>query len=90
MLGQLLRFSRRYLVVLDLERHPVAHSFLPLTRWLFRWTELTVHDGCASVAAGFKPWELSSLAVQSSASRAVIRRHWPWFRISLVISSSRL
>ncbi len=90
LVGQLLRFSRRSLVVLDLERHRFARSFLPLTRWLFRWTELTVHDGCVSVAAGFTPKELASLAVQSGASRPVVRRHWPWFRISLVIPSTGL
>jgi SAM-dependent methyltransferase len=88
LVGELLRFSRRALIILDLERHPVSYSFLPLTSWLFRWSELTVHDGCISVAASFKPNELRAIAEQAGVKETVIRRHWPWFRISVVMPSS--
>ena len=87
LVGDLLRFSRRALIVLDLERHPLAYSFLPLTSWLFRWSELTVHDGCISVAASFKANELRWIAEKAGAKENAVQRHWPWFRISAIISA---
>jgi ubiquinone/menaquinone biosynthesis C-methylase UbiE len=87
LVGELHRFSRRALVVLDLERHPLAYSFVPSTRWLFRWSDLTVHDGCASVAASFTANELRWIVEKAGSKETVIQRHWPWFRISAIISS---
>ena len=87
LVGKLLCLARRALIVLDLERHPLAYSFLPSTRWLFDWSEITVHDGCVSVAAGFKVDELRRIGQEAGAKEAVIQRHWPWFRISMMISS---
>jgi SAM-dependent methyltransferase len=87
LVGELLRFSRRALIVLDLERYPLAYSFLPWTSWLFRWSELTVHDGCISVAASFTANELRWIAENAGAKETVIQRHWPWCRVSAVISS---
>jgi len=86
LVAQLLRFPRRALIILDLERHSIAHSFLPLTSRFFRWSELTVHDGCTSVAAGFTVDELRRIAQQAGAKKIKIERHWPWFRISAVVS----
>jgi SAM-dependent methyltransferase len=85
LIRELLRIPRQALIILDLDRHPVAYSFLPVTGWLFGWSELTIHDGCISVAAGFKARELFSIAELAGATRAVIRNHRPWFRISAVI-----
>lgn len=85
LIAQLFRFGRRALIVLDLERHPISYSFLPLTKWLFRWTELTVHDGCTSVGAAFKAAELEKIVQQAGAGRPDVRKHWPWFRISAVL-----
>lgn len=79
------RLARRSVIVLDLERHPFAYFFLPLTRGLFRWSELTVHDGCASVEAAFRHSELESVALAQGPVRATIHRHWPWFRLSIVL-----
>lgn len=87
LMAQLRRFARQAVIVVDLERHPAAYAFLPLTRFLFNWSELTIHDGCISVAAGFKEKELASIAKRAGADRALIHRHWPWFRISVVIPS---
>lgn len=85
-LMRLLRLiARRALIVVDLERHPVACCFLPLTRWLFRWDEITLHDGPISVASGFRAAELDTLAWAAGALRPLIRRHRPWFRISMVL-----
>jgi ubiquinone/menaquinone biosynthesis C-methylase UbiE len=86
LLRELRRFARRALLVLDLERHPVPCAFLPLTRHLLRWSELTVHDGCLSVAAGFTPAELAQIAAQAGAEAVEVRRHRPWFRLSMVVT----
>ena len=85
LIDRLRPFGRRALIVLDLERHPVAYHFLPLTKRLFGWSALTVHDGPVSVAAGFRPEELGSLARAAGFAAVTVRRHWPWFRLSLVI-----
>jgi 2-polyprenyl-3-methyl-5-hydroxy-6-metoxy-1,4-benzoquinol methylase len=77
--------GRRALIVLDLERHPVAYHFLPWTKRLFGWSALTVHDGPVSVAAGFRPEELGSLARAAGFAAVTVRRHRPWFRLSVVI-----
>jgi ubiquinone/menaquinone biosynthesis C-methylase UbiE len=78
------RVARRAVVVIDLERHAVARRFLPMTRWLFGWDPLTVHDGMVSVASGFRVKELESLARRAGLRHAVVRGHRPWFRLSLV------
>lgn len=77
--------ARRALVVLDLERHPLPYYFLPATRWLFRWQELTVHDGRISVEAGFRASELAALARAAGGAGFTVRKHRPWFRLSLVL-----
>lgn len=84
LLREMARVARRAVVVLDLWRHPVAKAFLPVTRHLFGWHELTVHDGVRSVAAGFKAGDLLELAKSAGLPSARVRRHLPWFRISLV------
>jgi SAM-dependent methyltransferase len=83
LLRQFHELSRRTLVVLDLYRHPIAYHFLPSTRRVFGWGAVTVHDGPASVEAGFLPSELERLAAEAGIRRARVRRHLPWFRISL-------
>ena len=85
LIAELRRFARRALIILDLERHSLPYHFLPMTRRLFGWSALTVHDGPVSVAAGFRPEELAHLAHVAVANPVVVRRHWPWFRISVVV-----
>jgi ubiquinone/menaquinone biosynthesis C-methylase UbiE len=85
LIAQLLRFGRRALIVLELERHPISYAFLPLTKWLFRWTDLTVHDGCASVVAAFRVAELGNIVQRAGAGKPEVRKHRPWFRISAVL-----
>jgi SAM-dependent methyltransferase len=87
LLREMCRLARRSVIVLDLERHPFAWYFLPLSRGLLRWCELTVHDGCASVEAAFRRSELESIAMALAPAKVAIRRHWPWFRLSLVIDN---
>ncbi len=84
LLARLYAIARRALIALDLYRHPLAYYFLPATRWVFRWNRLTLADGPASVEASFHPGELAQLASAAGLEKAVIRCHWPWFRLSLV------
>ncbi len=80
-------FARRALLLLDLERHPVAYHFLPMAKRVFDWCPLTVHDGPMSVAAAFRVEELASMAHAAGATVLAAQRHWPWFRISVVVPS---
>ena len=80
-------FARRALIILDVERHLLPYCFLPLTRWLLNWSQMTVHDGCISVAAAFRPVELQRLAHAAGIAPVSVRRHRPWFRMSLVVST---
>ena len=85
LIEQLRRVARGALIVLDLERHWLAYHFLPLTQQILGWSALTVHDGPVSVAAGFRSEELAVLARAAGCRVAAVRRHWPWFRLSIVI-----
>jgi 2-polyprenyl-3-methyl-5-hydroxy-6-metoxy-1,4-benzoquinol methylase len=76
--------ARKAVVVVDLERHPLAKVFLPATRWLFGWHEITLHDGTVSVAAGFRRTELAVLARRAGLPHPRVRHHPPWFRLSVV------
>ena len=78
------RIARQAVLVIDLERGSLAAQFLPATRWLFRWEDITLHDGPASVRAAFKRDELLSLARQAGLEKASVRLHRPWARISLI------
>jgi SAM-dependent methyltransferase len=85
MISTMRRFARRALLLLDLERHPLAYHFLPVTRRILGWGPLTVHDGPISVAAAFRLEELVSLTRAAGSHVAIGRRHRPWFRLSVVV-----
>jgi hypothetical protein len=76
--------TRRALIVQDLERHPLAYYFIPATRWLFRWSDIVVHDAPVSVQAAFKAEELRRLARAAGITEARVRTHRPAFRVSLL------
>ena len=78
------KIARRGLLVCDLERHVVPNLFLPLSRFLFRWQRVTVHDGVISVRASFRAKELLHLSRQAGIEAAEVRVHRPAFRLSLV------
>jgi hypothetical protein len=80
--------SRRALIVQDLERNPLPYYFIPATRWLFRWSDLVVHDGPISVQAAFRAKELVQLAASAGIAGARVRTHRPAFRISLLAMRS--
>jgi 2-polyprenyl-3-methyl-5-hydroxy-6-metoxy-1,4-benzoquinol methylase len=75
--------ARRAVLAIDLERGPFAYYFMPWTRWFMRWRDITVHDGQLSVQAAFKREELLALARQAGLSKARVRQHRPWARLSL-------
>jgi Methyltransferase domain len=84
LLGTFRRIARRAVLAIDLERGPLAVQFLPMTKWLFGWDPITLHDGPISVQAAFKRDELLSLALRAGLSNASVRVHRPWSRLSLV------
>lgn len=78
------RVARRAVIVQDLERNPLAYYFVPATRWLFRWSDIVVHDAPVSVEAAFKENELRRLAARAGLGGVSVRVHRPAFRVSLV------
>src|ERR1700722_4247423 len=76
--------ARRAVLAIDLDRGPLAYHFLPNTRRLFGWHDITISDGQISVAAAFKKDELLALAVRAGLSNPRVRVHRPWSRLSLV------
>jgi 2-polyprenyl-3-methyl-5-hydroxy-6-metoxy-1,4-benzoquinol methylase len=84
LLREFARVARFRVAVVDLERHTLAECFLPITRPLFRWSEMTVSDGVLSVRAAFRTEELGLLAAQAGLYDVCMKRHIPWFRLSMV------
>jgi hypothetical protein len=76
--------ARRAVLAIDLERGPLAYHFLPGSRWLFGWHDITISDGQISVAAALKKDELLALAMRAGLQGAQVRVHRPWSRLSLV------
>lgn len=86
LLAKMRCIARKAVLATDLERTWLAYHFLPATRWLFRWHPITMHDGPASVQAGFRRDELADMAHAAGLTHARIRAHRPWFRLSLAAS----
>ena len=78
--------ARRGVLMADLERHFAPYFFLKLTKPLFGWDWLTVHDGLASVRAAFRSSELAALARRAGLGTAEIRTNRPAFRLTLKAS----
>jgi hypothetical protein len=76
--------ARRAVLAIDLDRGPLAYHFLPNTRWLFGWHDITISDGQISVAAALKKDELLALAVRAGFNNPRVRVHRPWSRLSLI------
>jgi len=84
LLGLFRRIARSAVLVNDLERHWFPLWFLRATMPVFARSYLTRHDGPASVRQAFRPEELRTLARTAGFSDFSVRRHRPWFRLSLV------
>jgi SAM-dependent methyltransferase len=76
--------ARRAVLAIDLERGPMAYHFIPATKWLFGWHDISLYDGPVSVRAAFKKDELLSLALRAGLDQARVNVHRPWARLSLV------
>jgi hypothetical protein len=76
--------ARRAVLAIDLDRGPLAYHFLPSTRWLFGWHDITISDGQISVAAALKKHELLALAARAGLHGAQVQVHRPWSRLSLI------
>jgi 2-polyprenyl-3-methyl-5-hydroxy-6-metoxy-1,4-benzoquinol methylase len=77
------RIARCAVLIADLERHILPYIFLPLSRPLFKWGDITVHDGVRSVRAAFKVAELQSLAIRAGIADPVVESYRPAFRLTL-------
>ena len=82
--------ARKAVLVIDLERNPIAYYFLPWTRWLLGWDPVTAYDGPISVEAAFHPRELESLAARAGLYRPRARAYRPAFRIAMTANVDRL
>jgi len=80
------RLARRAVLVSELERHWFPLWFVRLTAPALAPSPLARHDGAASVRQAFRPGELKELACRAGFARVEVRRHRPWFRLSLVAS----
>jgi SAM-dependent methyltransferase len=76
--------ARRAVLAIDLERGPLAYRFIPATKWLFGWHDISLYDGPVSVRAAFKKDELLALALRAGLAQARVNVHRPWARLSLV------
>ncbi len=76
--------ARRAVVVIDLERNPIAYYFVPWTKWLFGWDPVTVNDAAISVEAAFHARELEGLARAAGLVNPRARTFRPAFRIGMI------
>jgi ubiquinone/menaquinone biosynthesis C-methylase UbiE len=78
------RVARRAVLVNDLERHWLPLCFVRMSAPVFARSPITRHDAPASVRQAFHLEDLARLAREAGLRRVVVRRHRPWFRLSLV------
>jgi SAM-dependent methyltransferase len=84
LMGGFYRIARRALLISDLERHILPYLFFPLTKPLFGWTPITMHDGMCSIRAAFRAGEIRELAKNAGIPDPEVTVHRPAFRISVV------
>jgi len=75
--------ARRAVLVIDLERNPIAYYFIPWSKFLLGWDAVTAHDGPISVEAAFRREELVELAQRAGLRNARARVFRPAFRIAM-------
>ena len=87
LLASFRRLARQAVVVNDLRRHLLPWSFIHVVSRATRRHPMFVHDAPLSVLRGFTPRELQRAAREAGASRAMVRRRWP-FRLLLTLEAS--
>jgi SAM-dependent methyltransferase len=81
-LGELGRVARRRIIVIDLNRHPLAYFLYTTVGRLFLRNRLIREDGALSILRSFRPAELHHLAARAGLSNISVRRRFP-FRLVL-------
>lgn len=76
--------ARDAVLIADLERHWLPYLFMRISKPIFRWSPVTVHDGLCSVRAAFRAGELSALAEGAGLPEIQVKVHRPAFRLTLV------
>ncbi len=76
--------ARRGVLIADLERHVLPFVFLALSKPVFGWGRITVHDGLRSVRAAFRAGELKKLAEAAGIHSPAVEVHRPAFRLTLM------
>jgi SAM-dependent methyltransferase len=85
LLRSLYSVARRALVVSDLHRAAVPHTFGRLAfPALFR-SPVSVHDGLVSIRRGFRPGELRSAFEEAGLPHVRIRRHLPYRLLAVAV-----
>ena len=83
LLGEFDSIARCGVLIADLERHILPYLFLMVTKPLFGWGRITVHDGLRSVRAAFRAEEFTKLAEAAGIRSPVVEVHRPAFRLTL-------
>src|SRR5262249_30097749 len=83
-LGEFRRVARRAVLISDLQRHWLLSALFRVCAPVFARNHITYHDGIASIHPGFQCEELGRLAASAGFPDVTVRRHLPWFRMSLV------
>ncbi len=76
--------ARRALVICDLERHVLPYLFLRLTKPVFGWGRITVHDGLISIRASFRRKELLEMGRAAGIPDPRVQSYRPAFRLAMV------
>jgi 2-polyprenyl-3-methyl-5-hydroxy-6-metoxy-1,4-benzoquinol methylase len=76
--------AKRAVIVCDLERHILPYLFLPATKRVLGWNEITVSDGMKSVRASFRAQELVALAREAGLANPQACVFRPAFRIGMI------
>lgn len=84
LLRQFYAVARRGVLVCDLERNVLPYLFMTVSKPVFRWHRITVHDGQKSVRAALSASELLNLARAAGLVNPKVATHRPAFRLSLI------
>lgn len=82
------RVARHAVLINDLERHWFPVLFIRAAAPVFARSPITRHDATASVRQAFQPGELRDLAREAGFRDIEVRRHLPWFRLSMIARNS--
>lgn len=82
-LVSLRKLARRAVLISEPERHLAAYYFLPLSKPIFGWHKMTLHDGPASVQAGFTQIEMQQLVRAAGFDDIKVSKRLLAYRVAL-------